>query len=317
MTVLEITLDNAPRDVNELKKNPPYSRGVLFRLASQLQLFSDDAAETAFLGQSEEQMATTVAAALQARDAQGGAAPAPATQIAMSPAAAPVAPAAPAMMPQAPVPPQQQAPQMPLQMPPQMPSVPQAPPVAPGAPAPQMAPQMPPQVPQMPAPQAPPAAPVAPAMPPPVPPPAAPVPMATPPQMPPQMPPQAPPAAQPVAPSPPAAVPPAPTPVTSADAGQAAPALLDTLRGIMAKQEAASRVLAALAEVHSGNNALVQEVHSDILGVARMLKLSLQLQLLQLEQQGLSAHMVTQLLKAQDPNLVESILATLGAEGKE
>jgi len=315
---VEITTKNAPRDANELKKDPPYTRGILFRIATQLQLFQNDQEEAAFLGQPQPVMADVVAVALQRFDAAGGGQPAavttPGAQIPVGAApqmAPPEAPVAPAY--------QQPPPQPAYQQPPVAPAYQQPPP----APQPAYAPQVPqmvqPTIPGAPTPQVvapPPQAPIQP----PAAQPTAP-PQMTPPQLgaPPPM--MAPPMAPPPAPAPqmpqmPQMAAPPPTPVTAGDSGGAAPELLTVLRTLAEKQGTGNKALATLVEAYKLNNSVQQEVHKDLLGVARMLKLSLQLQLAQLEQQGFNASTVVNLLRAQDPQMVEGVLAALGDEGK-
>jgi hypothetical protein len=118
-----LSIQNAPRDLHELIK---VKRGVLFRLGHQLALFADDAAEQAFLGASQEQIAQHILEALQRRDNGGG----QAVMQAPTPAGAPM-PQQPMASPQAPMM-QQPMPMQPAMGMPQQPmGVPQMPPVQP------------------------------------------------------------------------------------------------------------------------------------------------------------------------------------------
>ena len=121
-----ISMDNAPRDLNELKK---LQRSILWRLAMQLRLLSNDAEEAGYMAASPEAQAQIVLNGLLAADAEGSI---PQQQPQMQPQMQmpPAAPAAPAM-PQQPMPQgyaqQVTAPPPQAYQPPQMPQMPQAP----------------------------------------------------------------------------------------------------------------------------------------------------------------------------------------------
>lgn len=308
-----ITPQNAPRTIPELLQ---LKRGVRFRLGLQISMFADDTAEQAFLGESDQNQAQALAAALANFDAQQGGGQAPmANHQPPQMAAQPMQqqqlqiplqqPQAPQAMPQQPTMPQQ--PQMPLQAPqqPQQPQMPQMP--------------MQPAMPQMPAVQPPPAAPQQPQMQMPA--------QAPPPQMqqpqvavqPPQMPqmpmqPQMPSMARPVMPTQPQM--PTRQPQTASDptnAGANGSAPQQAMGGQHAK------VLQQIAGTLGENQKWIEEVQTQVAGNTLLLTVLLQTMLQLLEQQGIDPNQLVKLIKASGEQTVETFLSNFqeSGEGKE
>lgn len=307
MTTGMVNLQNCPRDVESLLQ---IKRGIRYRLGLQIQMFSNNNEEQGFLSAADDVQAQGLSAALQAYDANGGAAAsqvaAPAPQTAMQPQqAAPqqAAPAMPPQLPQAQVPMNMQVVGTQQVMAPHQPQMPQQPPqpqMPQQQPQPVMVPTQPqqPQQPMMPQqPQQPPQQPMMPQQP--VMPPA--------PQQQPAPAPQPQPQAQQF-------VAPPPQPVTTSDPGNAGAGLGAS---IPQKLDGLIKAMKKVAEVGESNQEWIEEIHDHSLGNSRVLHTLLLMQLVIIEQQGLDPSMLVKLMLSKPQETVETFLETFAEEEEE
>ncbi len=303
-----LSLQNCPRSTEELKG---LVRGVRYRLAMQLGMFADDSQEQAFNGATDDQQCEALAAALAQYDQSK-----PEQQMQFQP-------------PQQsgpPMPPQQQQQQMqppspqmgvPQFAPPQVPQQqqqvqppqqvqPQFQPQFPAPPQPQM--QQPQFQPSMGAPQQPMQPPMG--MPPSIQPPQAP--------QPPQPPSQS--GRQPPQPQPPmqpqqAQQPPAPVraperqPSTPTDPGNQGGAALTILRTM-------ADTLSKLAKANGENQKLIEKLHDQSLGHAKMFEILLTMLLVDAGQKGITPDMLAKLCKQVTDDQRTEFLNKLDPQGK-
>lgn len=289
MSTSNISIQSAPRDPNELLK---IKRGILYRLALQLNMFPSDDQDQAFLAADHGVQAQAVAQALMALDANGAGQPAPGTPQMPTVVAPPAAQMSPVPMQQ----PMQQM-QVPTQVPTQMgqPVVPQMNPAQ--MPAQAFGGQM--QIPQMPVNQFQPMQAQAP-MPP------------QPSQAPSQLAGLVPPVRQPSTVSDP----------TNAGARPQAPPGVDATTAINAgaiftRLDNHDKAFKQVTETTQSILKWVEEAHNTALGAVQMQRIIIRLLLTIIEQQqGIDLGMLLKLMKQQSDEDINTIIQTFASAGK-